>query len=610
MVRSSTRIGPWFALTLALPCAFAGVWLWLQPGGVVERTRASEHQVMTQLLRQTVARYRRALEVAGMVAGFVLEVDPDGRAVAPFRQLEAARADELRDDAPPEALVPGVAEQAAFSHVAGGRPAEALPFFEHAAQRGGLTPEGWIAHAEAANASGDLDGARRILNRACDMHATTWCGSLPFELAALLVAARWTEPGSDVTPQRDAFCRLVVAVSPHVAPALLDDLEASPVGLDDTRADALRAAAAVRREFANGPLPDGEARCRDGTVVISDRRARRAFAVRSARADGLRAEEFQLANTLEPTLSLAVGPSTEGLPTQRLDGLGETWSVRRVPGALSTSSLLVMVATGSLVLALATFVIGNLLLWRLTRREAQLVRMRADFVDVVSHELRTPLTALSLKTEMLAAGDVPERRRQHYLHGLQRDVQRLSDQVERVLDFGRLQKHGALRRDRVPGRSLLARGLREGRPALRLVEQRVHVDVPRQLPTIVGDLEVLGRAIRNLLENTAKYAPPRSTVTVRAYANGRELTLEVADRGPGVSPGDRHSIFQPFVRGSEAPSGVPGSGLGLALVAAAAEEHGGRIEVAERSGGGAVFTIHLPVAADAHRDEEARGASA
>jgi signal transduction histidine kinase len=224
------------------------------------------------------------------------------------------------------------------------------------------------------------------------------------------------------------------------------------------------------------------------------------------------------------------------------------------------------------------------------------VRLRADFVDVVSHELRTPLAALSLKAEMLASGDVPPERRAHYLSALHHDVQRLGDQVERILAFGRLQQGARLRTEPLPARALLARGLRAGKPSLRLVNQQLEVEAPRDLPTLHCDIDVLTRALRNLLENAAKYAPPGSTVAVRAFATAREFTVEVHDRGPGVPATERASIFQPFVRGSAAGPDTAGSGLGLALVAAAMQSHGGRVDVRARDGGGSTFTLHLPIA--------------
>ncbi len=376
------------------------------------------------------------------------------------------------------------------------------------------------------------------------------------------------------------------------APALLAVLDENDLRFDP-RSYALRAAVTIALRHRTVPAPMAAVRSDDGIYVepMGDRAlavvdphvlgAARELALRSPLRSG---PEWRL----EDAYSAPADAARLELPP-----LGTTWAA--VPTGTTTSALLQVTANAAWLLALATFVVGNLLLWRLTRRELQLVRLRADFVDVVSHELRTPLAALSLKAEMLARGDVPPERRAHYMAALHQDVQRLGDQVERILAFDRLQKGAPLRVEPLPARALLARGLRAGRPALRLVGQQLAVDAARELPQVRCDVEVLTRALRNLLENAAKYAPPGSTVVVRAIANARELVVEVQDRGPGVPADERAAIFQPFVRGSTAGPGTAGSGLGLALVAAAAQSHGGRVEVAPRDGGGSTFTLRLPI---------------
>src|SRR5690606_13541798 len=145
----------------------------------------------------------------------------------------------------------------------------------------------------------------------------------------------------------------------------------------------------------------------------------------------LRDEALAQTAVREPSVLVSIAGDASDPEAPQISVLGETWLAAQI--ATPTSTLLTIAARTSLVLALTTLVLGNLLLLRLTRRESQLVRLRSDFVDVVSHELRTPLAALSLKAEMLASGDVPIERRPHYLHGLHHDVQRLTDQVERIL---------------------------------------------------------------------------------------------------------------------------------------------------------------------------------
>ncbi|HEX7124799.1 MAG TPA: HAMP domain-containing sensor histidine kinase, partial [Thermodesulfobacteriota bacterium] len=104
--------------------------------------------------------------------------------------------------------------------------------------------------------------------------------------------------------------------------------------------------------------------------------------------------------------------------------------------------------------------------------------------------------------------------------------------------------------------------------------------------------------IGNLLDNAVKFSPPGGRVAVHLDARGGRGRVAVADQGPGIAPGDRARVFERFYRGdpSRAP-GSPGVGLGLAIAQALARAHGGRIEVGDTPGGGATFTLDLPLAA-------------
>jgi signal transduction histidine kinase len=578
------RLGPLFALTLALPALFTAAWAWLVPGGVVERARAGERRAAELALATAAQALDGELLDAARRLDVVLELDAQRHVVAPFAPAPPAD---------PAAI--GVAEQAAGARLAAGDRDGALPFLAHAHARGELSPEGALRYAMLL-APTDAAAAQRVRADALARHGTTHLGGVPFPLLAALdppdpaalAAAAPRVPA-------EAFAAVARELAPHLpAPQL----------------DALRAAAATALRHRDEAAPTAAAPGPDGCVLVPlDERG--VAAVPAAVVAAARERAFAAARTEHPAVALrdaANAPATSTTDAARstlanADGavarldvpaLGTTWGAH--DAGTPPSALLALAARGCLVLALATLVAGNLLLWRSTRRELALVRLRADFVDVVSHELRTPLAALSLKAEMLAHGDVPAARTSHYLAALHADVRRLADQVERILDFGRLEKGRAVRRERLPARAVLARGVREGRPALRLVGQHLELDAPRALPELLGDADVLGRALRNLLENAAKYAPAGSTVAVRAFAERGEVVIEVADRGPGVPVTERGRIFQPFVRGSAAPTAIAGSGLGLALVAAAARVHRGHVDVRARDGGGAVFTLRLPAA--------------
>jgi two-component system sensor histidine kinase KdpD len=97
----------------------------------------------------------------------------------------------------------------------------------------------------------------------------------------------------------------------------------------------------------------------------------------------------------------------------------------------------------------------------------------------------------------------------------------------------------------------------------------------------------------NLLENALKYAPPSTAIELSATVSDHELVFEVADRGPGIPPGDEKRIFDKFYRAGPAREG--GVGLGLTISRGIIEAHGGRIWVEKRPGGGALFRFTLPI---------------
>jgi len=116
---------------------------------------------------------------------------------------------------------------------------------------------------------------------------------------------------------------------------------------------------------------------------------------------------------------------------------------------------------------------------------------------------------------------------------------------------------------------------------------------PWPLPAIQGDADLLLLAVHNLLENSLKFTRPGDTLELRASENGQELVIEVADTGPGIPMDEQPHVWEELFRG-QAGRGVPGSGLGLSLVRAIVDRHGGRVSLRSRLDQGTVFTIHLP----------------
>jgi len=116
-------------------------------------------------------------------------------------------------------------------------------------------------------------------------------------------------------------------------------------------------------------------------------------------------------------------------------------------------------------------------------------------------------------------------------------------------------------------------------------------------PALVrGDAGELARAVENLVENALVHGPAEGRVTVSVSGSGQRVRLTVADEGPGPDPGDRDRLFERFWRGPGASS-RPGSGLGLSIVAAIAQRHGGTVRVE-----GSAFSLDLPALAPQHSD--------
>lgn len=231
-------------------------------------------------------------------------------------------------------------------------------------------------------------------------------------------------------------------------------------------------------------------------------------------------------------------------------------------------------------------------------REQRIARQQLEFVASVSHELRTPLAVIRSAAENLADGVVAPDSVPQYAALIRSEGRRLSDMVERVMDFAGMSA-GTLIRNR---RSLDARDIVDRAVATAsadAAEQGIGIDV-HGAPGVgrtVGDADALASALHNALANAVKYSRPGSRVEVDVASSGDTLRIAVSDRGIGIDDEDIPHVFEPFFRGRRAvDSQVRGSGVGLSVVQKIVDAHGGHVRVAPRHGGGTVLTIELPAA--------------
>lgn len=226
------------------------------------------------------------------------------------------------------------------------------------------------------------------------------------------------------------------------------------------------------------------------------------------------------------------------------------------------------------------------------RSEARLRRFVAD----ASHELRTPLTTLRGYTALYSAGGLPDDRAVADAMGrIGSEATRMGTLVDDLLLLADLDEERPLQLGEVD----LARVLADVAADTRVIqpERSITVDVPTDQGalTVVGDEGRLAQAIGALVANAARHTPIEAHVIVRGTNSGGRVRIVVADDGPGIPPEHLPHVFERFYRADPSRSRAGGgSGLGLSIVQAIIEAHGGTAAVASETGHGTTFTLELP----------------
>ena len=223
---------------------------------------------------------------------------------------------------------------------------------------------------------------------------------------------------------------------------------------------------------------------------------------------------------------------------------------------------------------------------------------RRQLLADVSHELMTPLTAMRGYLETLAMTelqlDPPTRER--YLGVVEQETRRMEHIVGDLLDLARLEGGGSVLR-----REFVDIGALFGRVAARHDRELTERDIGLSsrvdaAARVVGDPDRLEQALQNLAANALRHTPDGGKITLSAEPADQRVRITVRDSGPGVAPEHLPSIFERFYKADVARA-TGGSGLGLSIVKAIVERHGGTISV--RNERGAVFEILLPGALNA-----------
>jgi PAS domain S-box-containing protein len=235
--------------------------------------------------------------------------------------------------------------------------------------------------------------------------------------------------------------------------------------------------------------------------------------------------------------------------------------------------------------------------------EAELVHsLMSGFLANITHEFRTPLSALAASTELLLdqLPDLNQSEMQELLNNLYLGIVSLQTLIDNLLESASLEA-GRFRVYQRPADlgQIIAEATHMMQPLQDKYGQRLVVQLPTNIPQVQADARRTVQVLVNLLSNAIKYSPDKTEITLSVGLNKGWARVAVADRGPGVPTRHQATLFHRFEHyGTENSKSQHGARLGLSVVKAIVEAHGGRVGVENRPGGGSIFWFTLPIVSE------------
>lgn len=228
-------------------------------------------------------------------------------------------------------------------------------------------------------------------------------------------------------------------------------------------------------------------------------------------------------------------------------------------------------------------------------KEKELNDLKSRFVSMASHEFRTPLASILLISETLIAyyekldrESIGER-----LNRIKTHVQHLTSIINDVLQLSKIQEGKSGFNPTVTNVVLLCRNLVNEFNIAFMPEHGVEFKSKKEVINARADINLITRALNNLLSNALKYSPENPNIVVELHTSGSEWTIEVRDNGIGIPERDRRHLFTPFFRAGNV-SNIQGSGLGLSIVRESVQMHQGHVTFVSQVGKGTSFKLHFP----------------
>ncbi len=232
-------------------------------------------------------------------------------------------------------------------------------------------------------------------------------------------------------------------------------------------------------------------------------------------------------------------------------------------------------------------------------REREVDRIKTELVSMVAHELKSPLTSIFGFSELLLESDMKDPQLIEYAHIIMTESSRLTDLVNKFLDLTRLESgRTEIKMNPFELVSVVEKMMDSHKQQTDKKAIKVILEIPDDLPLVMGDQDMIEQVLLNLLSNAVKYSPKRSKVGIEAKEDNGKVLVSVIDNGYGIPKESLQHIFDKFYRVADSTNDneIEGSGLGLTLAKEIIQHHGGEIKVQSRLGVGSVFSFTLPKA--------------
>lgn len=244
------------------------------------------------------------------------------------------------------------------------------------------------------------------------------------------------------------------------------------------------------------------------------------------------------------------------------------------------------------ILAVFTFIIVSIV------KGKKLTMLKKDFVNNMTHELKTPIANISVASDAIRNGKVQDPNKlQKYAEIIHKENDRLHRLVDRVLQISEIEKdQESLKLEELDAHELIKEVVKSFATMINSVDGNVQLELNAVNYVVVADRMHLRNAISNLVENAIKYSPSSPEILICTASEGKNLVIQVKDKGVGIDKQFHDRIFEKFYRVESGDiHNVPGYGLGLSYVKLIAEKHGGSVSYQRNKDQGSKFSIKIPI---------------